>query len=445
MIVTKMALPRRTFLRGVGATLALPLLDSMVPALTAMANTAATPAMRLAFFYVSNGVHMPSFRPKGEGTNFELSQILKPLEPVKDQLVVISGTGNSCADSKDISAGPHARCCGAWLSGVRPKHTMGADIESGKTVDQYAADVIGKDSPVLSLEMGLESSYSGTCDHGYSCAYVNTQSWRTPTSPNPIEQNPRVIFERLFGDGGNIAARQAEWKKDRSILDSVLEDMRRLQKRLGPDDRSIVNGYLDAVRDVETRIQIAEKHAENQPTPPLSQPVGIPDQFDDFVNVMLDLQFLAYQADITRVVSFQTSREQGMRTFPFIGVAEGHHDISHHQNDPARIAKINKICTYFVDMTARLARKMRATPDGDGTLLDHSMLLWGAGMGSGDLHTPHNLPCAIVGGGCGQLKGGRHIIVPFDTPFMNVGLTVLDKVGVHMESIGDSTGRIAEL
>ncbi len=445
MIITKLALPRRTVLRGTGTMLALPLLNAMVPALSAMSKTAAAPVHRLAFLGNSNGMFMPHFLPKGTGgTNFELSPILTPLASFKEQMVVVSGLSHLAAEAREGQAGgPHARGAGAFLCGVNPKRTEGADIEAGKTIDQYAADRLGEDTQLRSLELRLESSFTGNCDQGYSCTYVNTYSWRTPTQPLPMEDNPRVIFERLFGDGGTVEAQRAQSQKDHSILDWVTDEMTRLHKRLGTSDRTTVNDYLEAVRDVERRIQKAEQ--ETVSLPEATRPVGIPDSHDDHAKLMFDLMFLAFQADITRVVTFQLSREQSALTYPFIGVNQPHHVCSHHEGDPEKIAGYTKIKTYYATLLARLAEKMRATPDGDGSLLDHSMLFFGATLGDGSLHSLHDLPAVLVGGGCGQLQGGRYLKSPLDTPFMNLGLSLLDKVGVELKSIGDSTGRIVDL
>jgi hypothetical protein len=442
MFITKVALPRRTFLRGVGASIALPLLDSMVPALSALQRTAAKPATRLAFYYASNGMYMPDWVPNGVGTSFEMSKILAPLTPFRDHIVVVSGLDNAVANNG--GSGQHTRAQAVFLTGTMPKRTEGADIQAGTSVDQYAAKALGTETPLMSLELALEPSSAGNCDNGYSCAYVNTFSWRTPTTPMPMENNPRVVFERLFGDGGSASARAIQMRRERSILDSVTADMARLEKKLAPGDRTTVSDYLEAVREVERRIQTAERQSGASPVP-LDQPLGVPDSFDEHAKLMLELQFLAYRADITRVVSFQISREQSARTYPWIGVAEAHHDVSHHNNTPEKIAKNDKINTYHLSLVAGLVEKMKATPDGDGSLLDHSMMMYGSGFGDGSLHMPRNLPIVIIGGGSGQLRGGRHIAAPAETPFMNLGLSLLETVGVHVDRIGDSTGPLADL
>ena len=451
MFVTKRAIPRRTFLRGTGVMAALPLLDAMVPALTAVSRTPATPAIRLGFWNTANGVFGPDFKPNGEGTNLlpgrglELSRILSPMESLRDHMVVATGLSNVAAESKQVGSGVHARAASAFLSGMPAKRTEGGDIELGKTLDQFAADVLGKETQLTSLELALESSLAGNCDQGYSCVYVNTFSWRSPTLPLPMENNPRVVFERMFGDGGTVEQRLDQLEKDRSVLDSMTAELRRLQRALGSSDRNTVSGYLDAIRDVEQRIQKAEASSASTPLPETAQPAGIPESFPDHAKLMVDLMFLAYQSDVTRVITFQTSREQGGRQFPFIGVPEAHHQTSHHQGDLHLIDANTKINGYFMQLFADLCEKMRATPDGDGSLLDHSMLLWGTALGSGDIHSPHDMPIVVAGSGGGQIKGGRLLQYKIDTPFMNFGLSMLDRAGVHRDSVGDSTGHITDL
>lgn len=446
MIVRKLSLPRRTFLRGIGATLGLPLLDAMVPAFTALAQTAANPVPRLAFFYVPNGIQLINWHPKSDASSLEITPILSPLAPFRDQMVMVSGLANSQADALDIGSGSHARAAGVWLNGVRPKRTEGADIRAGTTVDQFAASKLGKDTPLSSLQLALEPSFVvGNCEGGYSCAYVNTMSWQTPTMPLPMETNPHLVFERLFGDGSGGPARLAQMRNDRSILDAVKEDMVRLQRNLGPRDKTTVDEYLSAFRDVEQRLQKTANRTDPTSAPAIDAPLGIPDSFDDHAKLLLDLQLLAFRADITRVVTFQIARELSTRSYPDIGVSEAHHDISHYANNPEKMAKNTKINTYHVGLFAHLVEKMRATPDGDGSLLDHSMLVYGSGMGDGNLHRHHDLPIVIVGAGCGQLEGGRHLRYPNDTPMMNLGLSLLDKVGVELDTIGDSTGRLGNL
>jgi Protein of unknown function (DUF1552) len=444
MIITKMSLPRRTFLRGAGVALALPVLDAMAPALSALAGTGAQPRHRLGFFYIPCGVAVPYWRPTGEGTSFEFSSIQQPLVPFRDQTVVVSGLSNFTAEPLGEGGGPHTRVHAAWLSGTRPLRTEGADVRCGVTADQIAARVLGKETQLLSLEVAVEPNYVvGNCDNGYACVYKNTFSWRTPTTPMPMETNPRIVFERLFGEGGSLAQRRGSMRRDRSILDSITEEMGNLTRRLGAGDRTIVSEYLESVREVERRIQKAEEQSAT--TAEADKPLGTPDKYDEHARMMFDLVYLAYRADITRVVSYQVGRETTGQSFPWIGVPEALHEMSHHQNDPYRRGQQAKINTYHMQLFAQLLGKMRATPDGDGTLLDHSMLLIGSGMGDGDMHSPLDLPVVLAGGGCGRLKGGRHLKYPIETPMSNLLVTMLDKVGARTEKLGDSTGDLVEL
>ncbi len=446
--VTKKALSRREALRGMGAMVALPFLDSMVPALTPLAQTVAAPAIpRLGFVYAPNGMFLPNFHPAGEGgSGYAMTPILRPLEAYRDQMVVVTGLSNKGIVSPNEGGGVHTRAHGGWLSGVLPKRTEGADIEAGKTVDQYAADVLGADTSLRSLELTTESNFTvGNCENGYSCTYQNSTSWRSPTTPLPHERDPRVVFQRLFGDGGSVEARLAQMQTDRSILDSVMESINQLERRLGRSDRAAVEEYLDAVREIERRIQRAEQNSATTPLPTADQPAGVPDAYDEHVVMLFDMLALAYQADVTRVSCFQMARELSGRTYPEIGVPEAHHSVSHHQLNPHNIEQYTKINTHHVSLFSKLIERMHNTPDGDGTLLDHTIMLYGTGMGDGDHHTPYNLPVILVGGGCGTLEGGRHMKYEMDTPFMNLGLTLLDKVGVHLDGIADSTGRLANL
>jgi hypothetical protein len=446
MFITKMALPRRTFLRGIGAALALPILDSMVPAMTAASATAAG-IPRVGFFYVPNGMYLPNFHPAGEGgSGFQFTPVLKPLEPFREYVNVVSGLSNLGVISTNEGGGVHTRAHAGWLNGVLPKRTEGADITAGKTIDQYAADKLGADTPLRSLELTTESSFMvGNCENGYSCAYLNSTSWRTANTPLPHERDPRVVFQRLFGDGGSVTARLQQMRKDRSILDSITESFTRLEKRLGVGDRRTVAEYLDSVRDVERRIQKAEQNNANAPLPTVVQPAGVPEEYDEHAKLLLDLLLLGYQADITRVSCMQIARESSTRTYPFIGVPEPHHPVSHHQNDPHNIQQKTRIDAYHISLFGRLIEKMKQTPDGDGSLLDHSILVYGAGMGDGDHHTPIDMPVVLAGRGCGQLEGGRHMKYALNTPFMNLGVTLLDKLGLNVDKIADSTGRLASL
>jgi uncharacterized protein DUF1552 len=448
MFVSKLFLPRRTFLRGVGATLALPLLDAMVPALTAQSRTAAQPLRRLGFVYMPNGVArnftgINYWTPLGEGASFEFSPILKPLEPFRDRMVVVSGLAQHQADAHDDGAnGDHTRGTSSWLTGVHPKRTEGADIRNGRSADQIAAAEIGKDTALPSLELAIDLNFlGGQCENSYACAYMNTLSWSTATTPLPTENNPRIVFERLFGDGGTSEQRLSRARENRSILDSVMADLDRLQNSLGPSDRTKVTDYVDAVREVERRIQRVEQRNASD-LPDLNQPVGIPERFDEHVKLMYELQWLAYRADVTRVVTFMLGRELNFRTYPEIGITEGHHGLSHHQDNPNQLAKYAKLGTYQAELFSWFLDKLKSTPEGDGTLLDHSLFLYGAGLSNPNLHAHYDLPLVLVGSAAGQLKGGRHIVYKQETPMTNLLLSMLDKVGVQAEKLGDSTGRL---
>ena len=443
--VEKKFLPRRTFLRSAGAVmLGLPLLDAMVPALSAMSKTAAKPVQRLGFFYIPNGVSQPYWWPKnpGVGAEFELSPILSPLAKVKDQVTLLGGLAHHQAEGLGDGDAEHTRASSVWLNGVHPKLTEGADVEAGITVDQLAAKTLCKDTQLTSLELALEPNFMvGNCNDGYSCVYMNTFVWRTATSPLPMENNPRVVFERLFGMGGSAAERMAEFRKNKSILDSVTQEMAGLQKTLGAGDRGILSEYLDSVREIEKRINKASAQIHGTGLPAnLERPVGIPEDFEEHAKLMFDLQWLAYRADITRVTTFQIAREFSSRSYANIGVADGHHSISHHTNDPVKIEKYANICKYHMTLFSGFIEKMAATPDGDGSLLDHSMFLYGGGISDGNKHDHANLPALLVGGGAGKLKGGRYVRFPDQTPMSNMFVSLLDKVGVPCDKLGDSTG-----
>ena len=442
MIITKMALPRRTFLRGVGATLALPLVDAMIPALSAMRNTAARPVPRLGFIMHPNGVIQDRWVPATVGTNFEFPPILRPIEGFRDQLLIVSGLAHRQAETFGDGNGDHPRAVAAWLSGVHAWNRRGgAEVKLGTTADQLAARVLGQDTRVPSLEMALEGPTAIACDTG-DCFYGNTISWRTPTTPLPMEGHPRMVFARLFGDGGSAAQQAKQSRKAFSILDSVTKEATRLQKTLGPSDRMTLTQYLEAVRDVEQRIHQAERRSVNADLALPERPVDIPDRFEDHARIMFDLQVLAYQGDITRVFSLMMGRETSRHTFPQLGVPEEHHAVSHHRNVQSLIEKKAKIDTFHMEIMRYFLEKLRATPDGDGSLLDHSMIVYGGGLGDGDLHSHTNLPCLVAGGGGGQLEGGRHLEYPENTPMTSLLLSVLMKAGVEVERLGDSTGRL---
>ena len=444
MIITKKALPRRTFLHGMGATVALPLLDAMVPALSAMARTAADPVRRLAFIYIPNGAYHGAWTPEGTGTDFTFSPSLQALAPFRDRVVVVTNLAHRQLESLGDGGGDHSRSGAGWLSGVHAKKTQGANVEVGTTADQIAARDIGQTTPLASLELALDpGDIVGNCDNGYSGAYLNSISWRTPSTPNPMERNPRAVFERLFGAGDSAADRLRGMQRDRSLLDSVMEEVGRLQKKvLGAHDRRRVSEYLEAIRETERRIQKTEQYNSTQELAVPERPIGVPEDFDTHAKLMIDLQVLAYQADLTRVITFALGREASYRTFPAIGVLDPHHSLSHHQNDDAKLAKVN---AYHVQTFAYYLDKLRATPDGDGTLLDHTLLLYGSGMSDGNLHNHSPLPLLLAGGAAGRLKGGRHLRYPAETPMTNLLLSMLDMVGVRTERLGDSTGRLTDL
>jgi hypothetical protein len=448
MIITKTSLPRRTFLRGLGTTLALPLLDAMVPAMAATRDTPAKPAVRLGFVYVPNGIIQKAWLPSKVGAGYEFASTMKPLEPYRDKMLVLSNLMQNGGRALGDGAGDHARAGASWLTGVHPKRTEGSDIQAGVSVDQIAAKELGKNTQLASLEIGLEEpTLAGSCDTGYSCAYTNTISWRTPTTPNPMEINPRAVFERLFGDGETTdpAARLKLMKEDRSILDFIRGDVARLEPGLGTRDKSKLAEYLDGIRDIERRIQKAEEQSATMKVPLLERPTSIPDEFEEHAKLMSDLMVIAFQTDMTRVISFMMAREGSNRSYRSIGVADGHHSVTHHQNDPEKIAKTIKIDELHVRSFAYLIERLNATPDGDGTLLDHSMILYGSSIGDGNVHTHHDLPLVLVGGAAGKIKGGRHIRYADETPMNNLLLSMLDKAGIPAETLGDSTGKLDQL
>jgi hypothetical protein len=441
MIITRKAIPRRTVLRGLGATLALPLLDGMIPALTAQARTAAAPINRFGVMYVVNGMIMESWTPVAEGAAYELTPTLSALAPHRDRFSVLSGL--ACVPSPGRPGGAHAKASTRFLTDVSPP-TSETWLDAGVSVDQLLAREAGRHTQLASLELAIESGETaGACDVGFACAYTNTISWRSANTPLPTENNPRVVFERLFGDSGSTdpRARRARIEQDRSVLDSVIQEAGALKGSLGPRDSAKLVEYLDAIRDVERRIQRAEEQSGRE-LPVVDHPAGVPDSFDEHVRLMCDLQVLAYQADLTRVVTFMLGREFSGVTFPQIGVTDAHHPITHHQQEPEKIVKVAKINAYQVTKFAYLLDRLQATPDGDGTLLDHITLVYGTGMGDCNAHDPRSIPLLLAGGGAGHLKGGRHIRYPKETPLANLHLTLLDKFGVKLDRIGDSTGRL---
>jgi hypothetical protein len=435
MFITKRHIPRRTFLRGMGATVALPLLDAMVPAMAATPS----PITRYSFLHVPHGASPGYWKPRGAGKQWELSPILEPLAAFKDQITVISNTDHAMAGSlsPEESAGDHSRTAAVYLSGAHPKRTEGQDIFCGVTIDQILAQKIGQTNPLPSLELCIEDVGAlGVCGVGYSCAYTNSISWSTPTSPLPMERNPQVVFERLFGDGSTPEARAARKREDRSILDSVIQDVGRLKQGLGPSDLARVEDYLDGVREIERRIAIAEKTALVEAERPGTAELP----FHEHVELMFDLQALAFRADVTRIVTMMFSRDLSAMVYPHSGVPDAYHALSHHQDDPTRMARYAKINAYHVQLVTYLLEKLRSTQDGDGTLLDHSVVLYGSPMGDSNLHDHLDLPVFLAGGGAGKYAGNRHITNPKGTPMANLLLTMAEKEGIHLDSFGDSTG-----
>jgi hypothetical protein len=433
MIIMKMSLPRRTFLRGVGATLALPLLDAMVPALSAAAKSPARPIGRLGVIYVPNGMAMEYWTPGTEGPAFEMTPVLQPLAPFRDRLLIVTGLNGPAG------GGTHTGASTRFLTGVRAETDGTADV----SMDQLVARELGRHTQLASLELALDGrDNSGTCEGKYICAFTNTISWRSRSTPLPMENNPRAVFERLFGDSGSTdpADRLDRLRRDRSILDSLTETVADLQRRVGAGDGRKIQEYLDAVRDLERRIQKAEEQSSIELVS-VDRPAGVPATFEEHAKLMLDLQVLAYQCDLTRVITFMVGREFSGRTYPEIGVPEAHHPLSHHQGDSSKIALLAKVNTYHTTLLAYYLEKLAATPDGDGSLLDHLTLMYGAGMSDSNAHDYHNLPVALIGGSRGQLRGGRHVKYP-DGTWSNLLLSVMDKVGVQVGRIGDSTGRL---
>ncbi len=448
-LITKKHIPRRAFLKGVGVSLSLPLLDSMIPAQTPLAKTAAKPQFRTGLCFMPHGAVMNNWTPATEGSNFAITPILKPLEPFKDQLVVVSNLAhkNAAPGGPGDNGGDHTRSPAVFLNGVHPKRTDGADIRAGVTIDQIAAQKIGQETRLPSLELAIEdySGLVGSCDVGFSCVYMNTISWRTPTSPMPMEINPRVVFDRLFGDGATAEERLERIEQERSILDAVTGQVRRLQGNLGAADRTRVTEYLDTVREIERRIILAEKQSSDSGLSVPETPAGIPDDHEAHTKLMYDLMAVAFQADITRVSTFMMAREVSYRTFPMLGISEAFHPASHHQNNPQRLEQLTKINTYHVGLFAYMLDKLRSIKDGEGTLLDHTLMLYGSGMSNSNIHNHSPLPIVLGGGAAGQLKGGRHMKYAEETPMANLLLSMLHKAGVNQDSIGDSAGPLAEI
>ena len=437
MVITKLALPRRTFIRGIGATVALPFLDAMVPAMRAQAKA----APRFTAIYCGNGANMFDWTPPTEGAGFTMSPSLMPLEPFRDRLAVFTGLDNFQATDQGDVGGQHPRAAPAFMSCAHPKQTEGADVRAGTTIDQVIAERICRDTKLPSLEVSVDrNDVVGACDHGYACAYMNSMSWKTPTTPLPSETNPRFVFERMFGIGATAEERLARTREDRSILDALTEEIAQLRRRLGSSDRTKLAQYFDAVRDVEQRIVRAESTNSDFSVP--EQPVGVPETFKEYIELMFDLQALAFQADITRVSSLMMARENVNRSYPEIGLPEAHHSISHHGNNPEKMKAYTKLNTYHVETLTYYLNKLKSIPDGDSNLLDNTVVLFGSGMSDGNVHNNFNVPVIVVGGQALQVKGNRHVKYPKGTPLANLMLGVMDRYGVQSERFGDSTSEI---
>jgi hypothetical protein len=449
MVITKLALPRRTFLRGVGTTLALPLLDAMIPAFTAQAKTAAAPVTRLNYIYRPNGYIKSFWTPDTVGPNPALKRTLQPFEPFRDRMTIVSGLANLEAEAKGSSPGPHSRSSAAWLTGTHAKQTEGADVQAGISADQIAAGALGKHTVLSSLELAIEQNEQvvGNCEAGYSCLYQNTISWRNESTPLPMETHPRVVFQRLFGDGSNKEEQRRQLQTSGSILDAVTERISQLSKRLGAGDRARLTQYLDSVREIESRIEKAEKRTEDSSVALPERPSDIPNTFDDHVKLMFDLQALAYQADITRVIAFQLARELSPRTYPNIGVVGQHHATSHQIGNPVKADEVAKIEAYHMQLIAYYLDKLRAIQDGDGTLLDHVVVHVGGGLGHPGEHAVIDLANLVFGGKSAGITGNQHVSYKIEdyTPEANLFLTTLDRAGVNVDKLGDSTGQLKEI
>ncbi|MCA9239418.1 MAG: DUF1552 domain-containing protein [Planctomycetales bacterium] len=443
MTVTRKSLPRRTFLRGAGAVFALPLLDAMSPAMTALADTPASPARlrRLGFVYMPMGCDISRWTPPGGERLDVLSPTLSPLTAVKDSITVLSNL-----ELKNAYPGTHATSNASFLSAAVARRTESTDYYLGTTVDQIAAQHIGRDTQLPSLELSMDLlSVVGQCDNGYACVYQNNLSWSSPTTPLPAEAHPRIVFESLFGEGGDANQRREGLREKASLLDSITGELQRLKSELGPSDRHRVDEYLHSVRDVEQRIQRAEAAAADNPVPDADRPAGVPASYADHARLMFDLQLLALQGNITRVVTFQLARETSNRSYPEIGVPDSHHPLTHHGNDPDKIARMAKINRFHVSLFAEYLRKLKATREGNGSLLDNVLYLYGSGMGNPNVHDHTNLPIIVAGGAAGRMRGGRHLRSNEPTPLANLHLTLLDRVGVRLDAFADSDGRMDNL
>ena len=443
MIITRKAMDRRTVLRGAGAVMALPLLDAMATSASA-AESASAARKRLQIFYMPNGMAMHNFKPVQTGEGYELSPILQPLAPYRNKFLVISGVDAHQGDALGDGAGDHARSCGTWLTGVHVKKTEGADLTCGVSMDQLVANQFGQATQIPSLELGLEPpSLVGSCDSGYSCAYTDTLSWRDPSTPLPVTINPRDVFEALFGDGDSLdpKARMAKLKRQASILDFVADDAKRLSRTVGSEDQKKIDEYMESVRDIERRIQKIEQ-SQAVALPDYAKPSGIPDQFDEHARMMIDLQVLANQADLTRVGTLMLGREASGRSYPEVGVPDGHHPTSHHGGDLEKIARLTKINILHMEQFAYYLKRMSEAKEGEGSLLDNTIVLTGPSMADPDHHDHVNLTTVVAGG---LIKGNRHLIADKSTPITNVLLSMMDILGVQRDRLGDSTGRFVGL
>ena len=439
--ITKKSIPRRSFIKGVGTTLALPLLNAMVPAATALAKTPGNSVRRLGYVFMPMGCDQSRWTPRSEHTLDKLSPILDSLAPVKDQTTVLTNM-----ELRSAYPGSHATSNSSFLSCAKAKVTESSDYYLGTTVDQLAAQQVGQETQLPSLELAMDLlQITGQCDNGYACVYQNNLSWSSPTTPLPAEAHPRIVFEQLFGDGGTPEERRSALRKRSSLLDSVADSIERLRRELGPSDRSRISQYLDAVREVERRIQQAEAASKDSPLPDLDRPMGVPAAYADHARLMFDLQLLAYQGDITRISTFQIARETSNRSYPEIGVSDPHHPLSHHGDDPEKIERMSKINAFHVSLFSEYLQKLKATPEGNGSLLDNVLILYGSGIGNPNVHDHTNLPIIVSGGAAGGMKGNRHIRFDDATPLANLHLTLLDKVGVDLDSFADSTGKVDEL
>ena len=439
--ITRKSLPRRTFLKGAGASFALPLLDAMIPAATAAIKTPADGVRRLGYIFMPMGCDESRWTPGSEDTLDKLSPILDSLKPVKDQMTVFTNM-----ELRPAYPGSHATSNSSFLSAAKAKVTESSDYYLGTTADQVAAKQIGHQTQLPSLELAMDLMQTvGQCDNGYACVYQNNLSWSSPTTPLPAEAHPRLVFENLFGEGGTPEERRAALRERASLLDSIADDMNRLKRELGASDQARVSEYLDSIREVERRIQNAETDSKDNPLPDLERPMGVPASYADHARLMFDLQLLAFQGDITRVTTFQIARETSNRTYPEIGVPDPHHPLSHHGDDPDKIARMAKINAFNVSLFAEYLEKLQNTPEGNGSLLDNVLLLYGSGIGNPNVHNHTNLPIILAGGAAGGMKGNRHIRYDKPTPLANLHLTLLDKVGVKLDKFGDSNGKIDNL